>query len=207
MSARATTDRVAAAVRRLEERAPLASRMTPDRWRHTLSVARTAERLAAALGWDEAARERAVTAALLHDAAKDLPEEEQRALAGADRRDDPAPLVHAAAGARLAAAAFCVDDPEVAAAIAAHPTGSATPSALERLLVAADFLEPGRRHRGAEDRALLDAALRGEVALEELFRRVLARKIAALLERGRPLHPRSLEAWNAACSADAGSRA
>ena len=77
----------------------------------------------------------------------------------------------------------------------------------EYVSLAADFLEPGRRHRGAEDRALLDAALRGEVALEELFRRVLARKIAALLERGRPLHPRSLEAWNAACSADPGSRA
>ena len=189
------------AVRTLEAKAPLEARLTPSRWRHTLSVAETAERLASALGWDEAARDRAVTAALLHDAAKDLPQEEQRALAGPERGADPDPLVHAAAGARLAAGAFGVADPEVLDAIAAHPTGSADPSPLERLLVAADFLEPGRRHLQAEDKALLDGALRGRIGLEELFRRVLARKIAALLERGRPLHPRSLEAWNAACAA------
>lgn len=189
------------AVRTLEARAPLEARLTPSRWRHTLSVTETAERLASALGWDEAARNRALTAALLHDAAKDLPQEEQRELAGPERGADPAPLVHAAAGACLAAREFGVADPEVLGAIAAHPTGSADPSPLERLLVAADFLEPGRRGLQAGDRALLDGALRGQIGLDELFRRVLARKIAALLERGRPLHPRSLEAWNAACAA------
>jgi predicted HD superfamily hydrolase involved in NAD metabolism len=201
MSARATTEAVAAAVRSLEAKAPLEARLTPRRWRHTLSVAETAQRLAAALGWDDRARARAVAAALLHDAAKDLPEEQQRALAAPERRDDPAPLVHAAAGARLAAAEFGVDDPDVLEAIANHPTGSPAPSALEQLLVAADFLEPERRHLREEDRELLNAALSAEVDLGEVYRRVLGRKIAGLVEKGRPLHPRSIDAWNAACLA------
>lgn len=192
-------------LRRLEARAPLRKRFSERRWRHTLSVAQTAERLAAAFGLSARDRERAITAALLHDVAKEMSRGQQRRAARPAEPEDgrfPA-LLHARAGARLAREVFGIKDAAVLRAIAVHPTGSADGSAVGRVLFVADFLEPGREQLDDEERRLLERALAGRVELGELFADVLARKLSWMLVRGRPLHPRSIEAWNAVCAEEA----
>ena len=188
------------AAERLAGATRLRERLSDKRWRHTLSVAETAYRLAEALGWTAADRDRLVQAALLHDLAKELSLPEQRALGGADGEEGFPGLVHARAGARLARAEFAIEDEEILQAIAFHPTATAGLAPLGQLLFVADYLEPSRRHLPAEDRALLERSLRGEVDLPALFCRVLALKLGWVLSEGLPLHPRSLAAWNAHCA-------
>lgn len=204
MCGRATTEtphaeRAAAA---LGAGARLRARLTPERWRHTLSVAETAYRLAGALGWDAGGRERALVAGLLHDAAKDLPEAELRELA-ADDEELPW-LLHAVAGARVAERELGVRDEAVLRAIAFHPTGSAEDCPLTELLFVADYLEPGRLHLDEEDRALLRKALGGAIPLRDLFCHILRKKLQHVLSKGRPVHPRSVAAWNGRCGGASG---
>ncbi|MBA2564531.1 MAG: bis(5'-nucleosyl)-tetraphosphatase (symmetrical) YqeK [Gemmatimonadetes bacterium] len=173
-------------------------RLSPGRWRHTLSVAETAHALAAGLGWGTAERERALLAGLLHDIAKELPEAELRGLAGTDSVGERRGMLHAAAGASLALRDYGVTDPGVLRAIAVHPTAEAHPAPLTQLLFVADVLEPLRPHLGEAERAMLQRGMRGDVPLADLFRESLRRKLAWALDRGLPLHPRSVAAWNTA---------
>lgn len=229
MSARDTTEtphaeRAALQLVAAPGAAALLGRLSPRRWRHTLSVAETAHRLAEAFGWPEAERDRVVRAALLHDIAKELPEDEARRLAAeplpearaadaagraaGDRKGAPDPdlgegstaLLHAPAGARIAARDFGIRDVEVLRAIATHPTGTPDESDLARLLLVSDYLEPGRPRLNDEDRRLLASALAGALDLPRLHCRVLRRKLSGRLEAGRAIHPRSVAAWNAHCA-------
>jgi predicted HD superfamily hydrolase involved in NAD metabolism len=180
----------------------LRARLSPERLAHTLSVAETAYRIATALGWDASDRERALSAGLLHDVAKELPADRQRALAGG--AEDSGPLLHARAGARLAQEEFGIEDDRVLAAVAAHPTGTPEASPLTQLLFVADYLEPRRRHLDMEDRTLLESALGGGRALDELFCRVLRKKLDWLRVRDRAVHPQSVAAQRAHCGERAG---
>jgi predicted HD superfamily hydrolase involved in NAD metabolism len=207
MSERATTDTPNAlrALERLPQLASLRGRMSPDRWRHSLSVAETAYRLAEALGWPSAERDLAVITGLLHDVAKELPPGELRALSHqngeAETKDEAfVGLLHATIGARLARTQFGIDDARVLRAIADHPTGSPHDEPLAQLLFAADYLEPTRPQMQPEDRALLEEALAGEIELRTLFCRVLRKKLDRVLDQDLPLHTRSLAAWNALCA-------
>lgn len=175
------------------------SRLSPARWRHSLSVAETAGALAGAFGWPPADRERAILAGLLHDIAKELAPADQRALAGAG--EGFTTLLHARAGAALARTELGVTDAELLEAIAHHPTARAGASPLLQVLFAVDYLEPGRAHLGDDERALLARAMAGEIALDALFCEVLRRKLRRVEERGLPVHPDSVAAWNAHCGA------
>lgn len=207
MCGRGTTEgaRSRRAAERLAAAWGLRERLSPARWRHSLSVAETAVRLAEALGWEAADRERVLQAALLHDVAKELSGPELMELAGADpdpeAREGPEfqGLVHARAGARLAERELGIRDAEVLRAIAFHPTGSPDPSALVQVVFVADYLEPRRSHLDAEDRALLARGLSGAAGLPELFCRVLRKKLAWVRSRNLPVHPHSVAAWNAHC--------
>jgi predicted HD superfamily hydrolase involved in NAD metabolism len=205
MCAKATTDTPHAerAARRLERRSPFRNRFSRARWRHTLSVAETAHRLASALGWAARDRDRVIAAALLHDVAKELPLQELRRLAGEDGRHEAPSLLHAWAGARLARDEFGISDDRILRAIAIHPTAAANASRFSQLLFVSDFLEPHRKHLDDEDRSLLQKALRGRLELSTLFCRVLRKKLGHFLANERPLHPRSLEAWNWHCAGGA----
>ncbi len=211
MSERVSTDLerafpyAARAAARLGRGRPLDERLSAERWRHTLAVAETARRIAAALGWPPAECQRALLAGLLHDVAKELPRAQQRELAARaplppeEADADPGPLLHARAGAALAAGEYGVRDAGILEAIATHPTGAAGGSPLVRVLVVADFLEPGRPHLDEADRALLESLLAGDVPLIEAFCRVLRKKISHLAARGLAVHARSTAAWSAHC--------
>lgn len=219
MCARDTTEPtdVEAEASRLGGSPPLRERLSRERWLHSLSVAETAQRLAAAFGWSAADRERAVRAGLLHDVAKDLPPDKVRELArawadsgreagsataGAASSPGPAfaPLLHAPAGARLAEVDFGIHDDDLLRAIAWHPTATADMPAVGQILFVADYLEPRRPHLPAGDRALLESGLTGAAELSQLFCGVLRKKLAWILSRGLPLHPASVAAWNVRCA-------
>ena len=138
---------------------------------------------------DEAAEWRA--AGLLHDALRDAPEAELRALSGI--ADGPAEILHGpAAAARLAregeTRATLLD------AIHWHTLGSPRWGRTGRALYMADFLEPGRRFLQA-DRAFLARQVPWD--FDAVFRQVVRMRLEYGLREGLGLFPETVELWNA----------
>jgi len=160
------------------------------RFRHSVGVARTADRLAQAHGLDAG---RARVAGLLHDLARLWPKE--RLLAEARRRalmldafDVAHPVViHAPLSAELAREGYGVRDEQILDAIRKHTLGEARMSGLDTVLYLADALEPGRSYEGRA--AMLDLAMRD---LAEGMRAVLRSTLSHHASHGLTLSPRTL---------------
>ena len=166
------------------------SRLSKERYGHTLRVADTAEDLARAHHLDE---DRARLAALLHDAARETgPEEFLRLADGLDlpvgepERQSPK-LLHGPVAAELARRELGIEDGEVLEAVRAHTTGRPGMGPLALVLYVADKVEPARDYPSV-------GRLR-ELAREDLHGAAtesLRRAIAHNEERGREPHPGSL---------------
>jgi predicted HD superfamily hydrolase involved in NAD metabolism len=177
-----------------EREAALRTRLSPKRFRHCRSVAKLAARIAEAHGVDP---ERARTAGLLHDAAKELPKDERKALLHRntpegpdDLRDYPA-LWHAQAGAVLAEKEFGVTDPEILRAIRYHPTGHESFGPIGHVLFVSDYCEPYQKNPHHEE--ITELALRD---LDAAVLRVIRLKIEYLFHKGRTIHPAIVGYWN-----------
>lgn len=168
------------------------SRLSEKRYAHTIRVADTAERLAAVHGLD---RRRARLAALLHDAARELPPEEYLRLAeerglpvGDPERESPK-LLHGPAAAELARDELDVEDAEILDAVRVHTVGGPGMGPLALALYVADKIEPTRDYPSVD-------RLR-ELASKDLYeatREALRRARDYNDQRGRPTHPASLRA-------------
>ncbi len=118
-----------------------------SRYGHTLGVVETAKALAETYGCDT---KKAKYAALLHDCAKSLSDEEKIALCREydveinDVELQNPSLLHAKCGAILAKHKYGIDDPEILHAIAVHTTGVPGMNLLDEILFVADYIEPGR---------------------------------------------------------------
>jgi predicted HD superfamily hydrolase involved in NAD metabolism len=163
------------------------------RFTHTRGVVKTIRSLAARHKVDP---ERAVKAAWLHDCAKALEREDMQPLlarAHLDAHEKALPaLWHAPVGAFLARRDYGVKDLEILKAIRFHSTGAPGQTPLQKLLFVSDYIEPNRP-AWPELPALRRLARRD---LDAAWSQVLRHKLADLLRRGRPLHPRSLAAYN-----------
>lgn len=168
---------------------------------HVASVATTVEGIARRAGWSDAERDAVVRAAWFHDAVKDEDEDAWlRRIRAAGEEPDPwavdrAPvLLHA-----HAAAAWAVErgeaDPRVVLAVRHHPTGDPAWGPIGRLLYVGDFCEPRRSF--ADRLGTARVRKRASRHPDEVARTVLRLRLAWHLERDRPIHPRSLETWNA----------
>ncbi|HJQ28509.1 MAG TPA: bis(5'-nucleosyl)-tetraphosphatase (symmetrical) YqeK [Rubrobacter sp.] len=167
------------------------SRLSKERYGHTLRVADTAEELARAHGLDE---KRARLAALLHDAARETASGEFLRLAdewdlpvGEPERESPK-LLHGPVAAELARRELGIEDCGVLEAVRAHTTGKREMGSLALVLYVADKIEPARDYPSV-------GRLR-ELAREDLHRAAaesLRRAIAHNEKRGRDTHPASLE--------------
>jgi HD superfamily phosphohydrolase YqeK len=136
-----------------------------------------------ARAWHDAGR--------LHDALRDAPEEQLRALAG-----DPAgyttEMLHGpAAAARLAADGETRQ--ELLDAIRHHTVGNASWGRLGRALYMADYLEPGRKFSRA-DRAYLASQVPHD--FDTTFRQVLRARLEWSLREGMRLFPEAVALWN-----------
>jgi 2-amino-4-hydroxy-6-hydroxymethyldihydropteridine diphosphokinase len=129
-------------------------------------------------------------AALLHDALRDAPESDLRALV--PRADFTSEMLHGpAAAARLEREGDHRE--EMLDAIRWHTVGSASWQRLGRALFMADFLEPGRRFMPA-DRAYL--AEKVPTDFDGTFRQVVRMRIEHALREGHTLFPETVSLWN-----------
>ena len=171
---------------------PAWSEVGEKRWRHIERVAGLLEDWAIAAALPDRERTRWVAAGYLHDALKEKPEAELRALLSGADRELPEPLLHGpAVAARLREEG--VEDEELLVALAYHTLGHPDLGRTGCALYAADFLEPGRDLRN-EWRAALRARMPGGMA--EVVREIVSARISFLLERGRPLRGETVGFWN-----------
>ena len=155
-------------------RAILRTRLSDYRYHHSLCVAEEAKRLAQRYGADPA---KAYTAGLLHDIMKDTDGKTQLQI--------------------LKDFAILLTDVERAvpqlwhAAIRYHTTGRAGMSLLERVLFVADFTSADRNYPDVEE-----MRRRAEGSLESAMEYGISYTVRELLERGNPIHPDTVAAYN-----------
>jgi len=164
--------------------------VTPARRAHTERVVTLISSWGSAMdiGPDETAEWR--DAATWHDALRDAPEHDLRALVPDARY--PGPMLHGpAAAARLEASGERRTG--VIAAVRYHTVGCAAWDRTGRALYMADFLEPGRAF-GKLDRAFLAENVPHDFA--GVFRQVVRQRLEWALREGGALYPETVELWN-----------
>lgn len=175
-------------------KAILKTRLHGKRYEHSVQVMETAVNLARIHGVDKAAAE---TAGILHDYAKNMsPEELRQAAQDMDLVLDPLVcrhmmLAHGPVGAALVERDLDIKDPVILDAIRYHTYGRMGMSSLDKIIYLADFIEPGRKFKGAEE-------LR-KTALDNLDKAVLMALEASLTHlvgTDRLMHPNTLFARN-----------
>jgi HD superfamily phosphohydrolase YqeK len=130
-------------------------------------------------------------AGLYHDALRDAPEHELRALAG-ELPGYTTDMLHGpAAAARMLADGESRAD--VLDAVRYHTVGSATWGRLGRALYMADYLDPGRKF-SRRDRAYLASQV--PHAFDSTFRQVLRARLEWSLREGMRLFPEAVALWN-----------
>lgn len=162
----------------------------PSRKAHTLRVAKLAAQTASKWGVDE---KKAVTAALFHDCAKNLPPDSPYLQGFTPPTGVPEPVLHQYSGAYVAEKHFGVTDPEVLDAIRYHTSGRENMSDLEKLVFLADMLEESRDFTGVDElRKLYDG---GRVAMNACMEAALKATIEHLQNRGGEIYPLTLRAY------------
>jgi len=177
-----------------EMKSKLKESLSEERYKHSLNVMEEAVKLAERYGADT---EKAKTAGLLHDCAKDLAkgkEEEFIKKYGIETDDIQRrshALIHSILGMYIARDEYGVSDEEILSAICWHTTGKAGMTLLEKIIFVADYIEPGRNFEIAKKARI--------VAYEDLDKCVLLcadSTILYLMERGKLIHPYTLETRN-----------
>ena len=173
----------------------LSRRLKRSRYEHSLGVADTAAFLARRFGEDES---RARLAGLLHDCAREFPNEAMRAEA--DKRQIPyGPieramplLLHAYLGAARVRELYGVDDDAISQAIYRHTVGGPQMTRLDKIIWYADMIEPSRDYPEVE----MLRRLAREASLDEMLLMGLTESIKFVAAKGHLLHPHTIEARN-----------
>lgn len=121
--------------------------LKPSRYEHTMGVLKTAQELAVRYKCDFL---KASYAAILHDCAKCIDEEEQIEICQkygvvlTESELKNSALIHAKCGVVIAKEKYNVCDEEILHAICYHTTGCVKMSLLDKIIYIADYIEPGR---------------------------------------------------------------
>lgn len=172
----------------------LTERLSEHRLHHSLEVAKSAVYLAEKYGGDS---EKMYTAGLLHDVLKEAEKEEIFSLADAygvemTQLEKSAPkLWHAQIGAEFLKNELKIDDSEIITAVRYHTTGRANMTLSEKVLFIADFISADRNYNGVES-----MRERAEESLEKAMFEGLSFTINELIEKGKAVHPDTLDAYN-----------
>jgi predicted HD superfamily hydrolase involved in NAD metabolism len=169
------------------------SRLSDKRYEHTINVKKMAVKLAKHYGTDP---EQAALAALLHDAAKELPKDEMRAIMqahpeyaqGGEAR--PTLVWHGICAAILARTEWGVTDEAVLSAIACHTAGKAGMTQLDKILYLADMTSAERDWPGVEKLRKLEMK-----DLDVAMLAALRQTNGFVLSEGKPLDPESKAAY------------
>lgn len=172
------------------------SAMSEKRFTHVLGVEESAMDLARRYGADET---KASLAALLHDYAKERPDEDFLSLIDdcdldLDLKKWGNNIWHGVVGSFIISQDFNLQDDEILRAIERHTVGAAEMSLLDKVLYVADYIEPGRNFPGVDEaRRLSQIELDKAVAFET------ARTVAHLASKAQPIFPQTIETYNAFC--------
>lgn len=170
------------------------TRLSTDRFAHSLNVANSAKELAEQYGADA---QKAYTAGLLHDIMKNAsPEEQLSVLSEAGIEISPVEyankkLWHAISGAAFVNTVMGIDDREILRAVRFHTTGRAGMSTLEKAVYLGDYISAERNYNGVEDMRRLCA-----VSMEDAILYALSYGIPDLVGRGVVIHPDSIDLYN-----------
>ena len=141
--------------------------LSTKRWQHTVRVALMAAQNCGRLDLSEKS---AITSALFHDCAKELPLNDNRLKDFKLYGDMPETVIHQFSGAYLAEHYFGVKDSEIINAVRYHTTGRENMSPLEKLIFLCDMLEDGRSYSDVEE-------------LRKVFEEDIDKALFAALER------------------------
>ena len=161
---------------------------------HSQRTAATAKELARRHGQDI---DLCFLAGLVHDVARDMNDVELLETAhrldlevGAVEQTRPY-LLHAAVGAGILVERLGVADSRVVQAVERHTFGASRMNDMEMIIFLADMIEPSRRFPGVDKLRALAAH-----DLRTAYLSGFKQQVMSLIEMGRLLHPRTLEAWN-----------
>lgn len=170
------------------------AKMSNRRFGHVLRVEETAIELAKKYG---VSQEKASIAALLHDYAKERPDDESRDIIISENMDLELlqfgnNIWHGPVGAVLVRKECRVEEEEILSAIRHHTIGSPTMSPLEKIIFIADYIEPGRHFSGVEEARKL-----ANESLEKAVPYSIRHTLLHLLEKEQLIYPRAVEVYNA----------
>lgn len=172
----------------------LKENLKTKRYEHVLSVRDTAIKLAEIYNED---LEKAKVAALVHDCAKNMSDEQLIKIAEEHKlhideicKESPQ-LLHAPVGAIIARRTMGIENTDILNAVAYHTTGRKNMSLLEKIIYIADYIEPQRNFSGIDE--LRKAANQDlDVALLKSFDNT----IKFVIDRGQLLHLDTIEGRN-----------
>lgn len=169
-------------------------RLTEYRFEHVLRVEETALELAEKYDVD---LEKTSIAALLHDVAKDEPDNEMRDIVISENLDLDllqfgSQIWHAPVGAVQARRDFEIVDEDILNAIKHHTVGAPEMSDLEKVVFIADYIEPGRDFEGAQIAREL-----AEESLDEAIKYKMKSTVLGLAERNKKIYPKAIDSYNA----------
>lgn len=171
----------------------LQSALSIKRYKHTLGVVEEAVKLAELYGVDT---QKAKIAALLHDCAKDYPDDMKKRLCKEfhiqldDIMKSQIDLAHPFLGAKIAKTEYQVEDGEILEAIRYHTTGKKNMSMLDKIIFIADYIEPNRK----PFKQLEEIRRLAYVDINKAMKLALEATIDYTIEKNQKLHPLALEA-------------
>ncbi len=162
----------------------LFAEISEKRLLHSLNTAILAVRYAIRFGEDP---DKAAIAGLLHDCAKELPENEMLEMAGEEGREYPIiEMLHAPAGAQYVQTRYNIREDDIIKAIGYHTTGREHMTGIDKIVYLADKLEPARKFDDLlEIRRLVETDL--DAAMIECLKAVSD----SLSRKGLPFHRNS----------------
>ena len=167
--------------------------VTPKRFEHIMRVTQLSETIARANQFSNSELRATCLAAVLHDVARDLPDEKLLELAPPDsdlEKNHPM-SVHGRAGRKIAEQ-WGISDERVLEAIEGHVFGVPVDNRIGMALYIADVSEPARG---------VNEDIR-ELAMTNLFRayqRALDSKVTYLRSKGKCVHPVTLKVYQEIC--------
>ena len=173
----------------------LKNSLKESRYIHSVGVADTAAFLAERFG---VSVEKARIAGLLHDCAREFPNEEmdheadKRGISYGPIEKTMPLLLHGYIGALLISEKYQVNDSEISQAIYRHTVGGEKMTKLDKIIYFADMIEPSRNYPGLEELRRLSR----EASLDEMLLAGLSQSILFVTKKGHLIHPDTVLARN-----------
>lgn len=167
--------------------------MSERRFQHVLGVEEAAVALAAKYGCSQ---EKASIAALVHDYAKERPDEEFQLIIERDGYNQELldygnAIWHGLIGADMVQRELDIEDEDILNAVRLHTTGAAEMSLLTKVIYVADYIEPNRKFPGVQEAR--EIAL---ISLDDAVAYETKHTLLHLVEQEQKIYPKTIETYN-----------